>query len=282
VNFVFPNGQEARYVRRSDDYAIVYLSSHNGCNQACRFCHLTQTKQTEMVPTTEAEFIQQAERVLRHYTDEVKAGRQTKVKKFHFNWMARGEPLLNPHLMRQWGHITFKLWGMAQEAGVCEVKFKVSTIMPEALDDGWLRAWVFNAPTLYYSLYSTRPAFRKRWLPKAMPVANALDWLSHNQRLRGEDLVLHWTFIEGENDSHEDMERVLEMVEERQMATRFNLVRYNPYSPVQGQESSEEVLQARFAQIQAGMSLPGSKIVTRVGFDVAASCGMFIPIKKVS
>ena len=48
---------------------------------------------------------------------------------------------------------------------------------------------------------------------------------------------------------------------------KFNIVRYNPYSPKQGEESSnlsliEEVLEA--------------KIITRVGKDVKASCGMFV------
>ncbi len=64
VNFVFDNMLEARFVRRVEDYFIVYLSSHDGCNKACRFCHLTQTKQTSFNETTLEEYLIQAKTVL--------------------------------------------------------------------------------------------------------------------------------------------------------------------------------------------------------------------------
>ena len=69
VNFVRPGDRlgffEARYVRRTDDYFIVYLSSQTGCQKACRMCHLTATGQNKFENASHGDFISQAETVLK-------------------------------------------------------------------------------------------------------------------------------------------------------------------------------------------------------------------------
>jgi 23S rRNA (adenine2503-C2)-methyltransferase len=285
VNFVFDNGQEARYVRRSEDYAIVYLSSHGGCNQACRFCHLTQTGQVEMVPATAEEFFDQARAVLMHYNGQVRSEKEWPVKFLNFNWMARGEPLLNENLLERWDYITTKLRDLAQMVGVQDVRFNISTIMPtsdgtahagRAVEEVLCTAEDWQHPTIYYSLYSLNHEFRKRWLPKAMEPEEALNQLTLIQRFMGLKLVIHHCLIEGENDSIEDAKAIADAMELYRLRARFNLVRYNPYSPAQGKEPPEDVFVAYFQAITKGMKVPGSRIVPRVGFDVKASCGMFV------
>ena len=88
VNWIFDTGVEARYVQRVQDYFIVYLSSHTGCNKACRFCHLTQTGQTSFQHVTLEEYKQQAEVVLAHYDNLIKNGMPTATR-VNFNFMSR-------------------------------------------------------------------------------------------------------------------------------------------------------------------------------------------------
>lgn len=273
VNFIYPQGFEARYVHRPDtDYFIIYVSSHTGCDQACRFCHLTQTKQVKMHPAYATDFFNQFYDVLDYY---MSLGLD--LKKAHINWMARGEILLNQNMVAWWKDYCAKVMKAANYAGINEVEFNFSTIMPQENTLASYACAEVN-PTIYYSLYSTDPDFRKRWLPKAMPVKDALRQLHEYQVLTDRPIVFHWAYIEGENDSEEEAAEIARLIKESGIRGRFNLVRYNPYSDVQGKESSEEVLQARFAQISAVMTEPGSRIVPRVGFDVAASCGTFVNI----
>lgn len=275
VNFVFDNGQEARYVRRSSDYFIVYLSSHSGCNLACRFCFLTQTGQTSFKEASLDDMLAQGEAVLPHHVAENASGSQPAAQVVHFNWMARGEPLASSVILTQWAELSARLDGAAKAEGLQTARFNISSIFPSILANQPLVFDGLHRPVLFYSLYSMSAKFRKRWLPKAMPVESALSRLRGWQIATGGEVVLHWALIEGENDRPEDVAEITEAVTRHGLVARFNLVRYNPFSAAQGSEPPEAVLQARFSEMGFAMMARGSRIVPRVGFDVKASCGMY-------
>jgi len=273
VNFVaaYRDGGkiECRYVSRSDEYFIAYLSSHRGCQHSCRFCHLTATGQTDFTPVTLDEYLEQARIVIDYHK-----GLGSPCRKVNFNWMSRGEALSNPVIQDRAHNLIDGLDELAEEAGLL-AEYNISTIIPRETTS--LMETFGELPVnLYYSMYSTDPAFRKKWLPKAKPYRESLDLLSEWAGKEGREVIFHWALIKGENDSEEEMAKCLEEITSRNMAFRFNLVRYNPYSEKQGEESSDEVYRARFQQILAAGANPKSKIVPRVGFDVKASCGMFV------
>jgi len=278
VNFVTDTADggalEARYVRRRGDYFIVYLSSHTGCDKACRFCHLTQTKQTMMTPATLHGFAQQAGTVLDYY-DTLEP---VPTEFVNYNFMARGEPFENGSIFHNWTMVADALRTYARDRDL-RPRFNVSTIMPGNMWRTPLRE-VFRdrdeGVSVYYSLYSMREAFRRRWLPKALDPHHALDKLAEWQIDQGREVVLHWAFIEGENDDVETVQEIIDAVKERGIDCRFNLVRYNPYSPAQGREPAEHVLKRNFEMLADAFTDTRSRIVPRVGMDVKASCGMFI------
>lgn len=274
VNFVVPHQDggalEARYVRRETDYFIAYLSSHTGCSKACRFCHLTQTGQTMMTPVTGLEFWGQAQKVFEHYNTQAPAQR------VNYNFMARGEPLANPNILNDWMSVERPLQGLAGMNNVVD-KFNISTIMPEEMSERSLYDVFGDSDAqLYYSLYSMNEKFRKRWLPKALNPHDALNKLTDWQQKTGKLVTLHWTFIEGENDDLRTLEDIIMAVIWRDLKVKFNLVRYNPYSERQGKEPSEEIIQRNFDYLAEAFGNEKSRIVPRVGFDVKASCGMFV------
>ena len=260
---------EARYVRRTEDYVVVYLSSQTGCRQACRMCHLTATGQTRLRDTTRDEIVEQADRVLDHYRTQLSA------RTVHFNFMARGEPLLNHTVLHDSNALFDALWQRA-DALELRARFLVSTILPAEHGDRPLDD-VFRHyhPEIYYSLYSMSPAFRRRWLPKAQPAEVALDRLAAWQRATYKIVKIHYAFIAGENDSERDVHAVCDALESRGLYAHVNIVRYNPPSPAHGEEPPDDVLERNAAIFRARLVKARVRVIPRVGFDVQASCGMF-------
>lgn len=288
INHVFKTDDggafECRFVRRSPEYFIVYLSSHTGCDKACRMCHLTQTGQTMMRPATHWDYLDQARQVLARYKAERAIDDEPAF--VNFNFMARGEPFANPGILNGGHPALFRvLREEAWLAGVPRVQLNYSTIMPRELEGRSLTDVLGPSHigcNIYYSAYSFRPEFRKRWLPKAMDPFQALDKLAEFQRTAPDygrepgEIVLHWSFIKGQNDDEETVEEIIEAVKARGLRTRFNLVRYNSFSPAQGVEPEEDTLNRLLMKLSNAFGDVRSRIVPRVGLDVKASCGMFV------
>lgn len=255
---------ESRYVRRTPEYFIAYLSSQTGCNRGCRMCHLTATKQTQFVNCDLQDFVSQLDTVFSHYDRDLPA------KYIHINWMARGEPLANPTITETSTELLYRLGQMARDRDL-PVKFNISTIMPLTMRKSLVKMFPVIFPTIYYSIYSVDRSFRDQWLPGAMAVDKALEMLAEYQDFSKKLIKFHCAFIENKNDREKDVSLMMNRIAAFGIRGEFNIVRYNPYSPEQGNESPYvDQLGELISQFMP------CKIIPRVGQDVYASCGTFV------
>lgn len=279
VNFVHkaPIGFfESRYVHRpGSNYFICYLSSQSGCNRGCQFCHLTKTQQTISMDAVANDFLTQAHLVFDH---AVALNMPNKVDFVHFNFMARGEFFANDSIFNNDRGITeddvlADLGRLAARYGL-NSKFNISTIMPKTFKGSLLDVFRYMQPTIYYSLYSVDPLFRTKWLPGAMDVDKAFEKLKVYQEFTQKPIKLHWAYIDGENDDRVEASFIVRLIKKYGLNVDINIVRYNPPDDT-SRESPFERIQRLVDYFAMNLGRP-IQIVKRVGYDVKASCGMFV------
>jgi len=271
-NFIFPFGKgnlECRFVQRRPDYFACYLSSHSGCKMGCKYCYLTQQNQTYFDHATTAKYMEQFKLVLDYYDRA-----ETPVEKIHINFMARGEPLANKTIINNYSELYQQFKQECIQRNLL-MKVNISTIMPHIMKHHSLPKILGNWPNtrIYYSLYSTEDAFRKKWMPGAADYRIALEKLKEFENATGNEVHIHFALIEGENDDLDMIRKMAEILRKYDFNGKFNLVRYNSFESRVGRESKhiDEIL-----SIMSSAFRKQSKIIPRVGQDVFASCGMFI------
>lgn len=256
---------ESRYVRRCKEKVAMYVSIQSGCDQGCKMCHLTKTKQTKKEDVTKEGIRSQLQPIIDHYRTQEEADI------VHINYMARGEPLDNPVVLSE---ILSEVSAIMRENGIKNYLQLISTIFPTTyFDYGVGLADIFgpNNVRVYYSFYSTDNKWRRRWFPKAADYDTALFMLKEYWH-QGGDVRIHMPFIKGQNDSEENIRSIVETVQATGMNCDFNIVRYNDFDGTY-EEAGLDHIEGMAEVIETyGMK---TKMITRVGEDVAASCGMF-------
>jgi len=285
INMIFDHDAgkvETRAVQRKDDTLIIYLSSTaGGCSQACRMCWLVQSGQTKETPLPIGDYIDQATEMFTYLDDEHRLSGITTV---HWNFMAQGDALMNPDFIIE----IIRLYDVLSDITFlytddkAKNEFKVSTIFPkdsilferEELARSWIRNEMLSLSDsfeFYYSLYSLKDEFRKRWLPKALdPEIVGRTFKGNHTGLR-----LHHCLIDGLNDTEEDVALIHDWLERHDLKIRMNIVRYNPYAEKFGKESSEDTIQTYVNRMNLSHRVELIQVIPKVGEDVFASCGMF-------
>lgn len=279
---------ETRSVQREQDTLIIYLSSLSGCDRACRFCHLTQTGQTMTTPVTPEDYVKHATEL---FVLLSQSGGLEGVETLHYNFMARGDVLSNQYFTDNFTLVFDGLTKLAKEfLPTIKPKFKLSTIFPNDINfdheyefdvydvKTWIVDRILNESEktghdveFYYSLYSLRPKFRKRWIPKAIDP----EWIGQAFSGRDKGLRIHHALIAGENDTEEDVALIHDWLLRHDLEVKLNIVRYNPYDSSCGEEANEESIQTYVNQMKLSHRITEAQVVTRVGQDVHASCGTF-------
>ena len=73
------------------------------------------------------------------------------------------------------------------------------------------------------------------------------------------------------------MHAICDAVEARGLRVHVNVVRYNPFDPARhGAEPDEAVIARNAALFTRRLPEARVKVISRVGSDVQASCGMFV------
>lgn len=259
---------ESRFVQRVGNKISVYVSSQTGCDQACRMCHLTSTRQTKLRDVTPDEYLQQVLGVL-----DAK-GLSGEVARVHINFMSRGEPLNNKYLLQDSQKILRPIQDIILNENVSP-RFCISTIMPKQLDKSLVDVFPTIHPEIYYSLYTTNIKTRKRWLPNAMDVDKALKLLREYQIFTNKIPKIHFAMIKGVNDSELEIQNIINKVNESNLSVNINIPSYNP-NKNGGSEADESFIETALQMMSEGLPNSRVKLIPKVGFDVKASCGMFV------
>jgi 23S rRNA (adenine2503-C2)-methyltransferase len=284
-NWLIPYGKsilECRYVRRENakDKISLYVSSHNGCTMGCKFCWLTNQNQTTFKHSDLDSYMLQINTVLSHYQEQVRLNPGEKASRLNVNFMARGESLANKIVINDYPTFYDRVAEATKENNLDSFRMNISTIMPNVIKDRSLVDIFRDKPAyLYYSLYSNQQKFRDHWMPNAMDYKKALAKLKEYQEHSGIPITFHWAIIKGHNDDIVHVQQLANELKEYQFDAKFSIVRYNPHENSQSEEADDE---ARNEILKTLTPITkSSKIIPRVGYDVHASCGMFIDDKMV-
>lgn len=284
------------------DKLCVYISSHGGCNLGCKQCHLTQNKQTSMKPSTMQDYVQQCNDMFVQFP-KLRSYSANKITRITAEFMARGEPLENRVVRNEWNqlymalHKTFDEHRQLSFPQVTSDAFKchISTLMPHSFRNKSLvetfmpygsspASW----PVIYYSAWFLRPEIQREWMPNALPVSVALDKLSEYQQemhrrtgsseMGQSKVLLHRAFLDGLNDSPQEMQDLVDLMKAKNVVARINSLRYSP--PENEPNKQQETPDPRRSQCLMFLKInnPGGfKEIERAGEDVRASCGVFMP-----
>lgn len=277
-------------------YSII-ISASAGCAMACNFCHITQKEASYVRISAEAILSNLKEAIQSEYEEHPEISE----KYIKLCWMGMGEAILISDAVR---NVTIELLDWVMENGYAKGLdgVDIATVMPK-IGRGWMEDFTLlnkeldkyeinpnnhivpnagfskigeykeRSPLrLFYSLHSTEQETRDIMIPNAMPIDKAISRIKAFSDETKVNIVLHYMFMEGINDSDEQVEHLNNFMQSNELDNfELRILRYNGHK-----DEIQESLHFREIIQRVAAERSKFKVQFSSGFEVLSACGQFV------
>lgn len=288
----FDEGQMERSdpIQTDKNKYTVIISSSSGCQMSCSFCHLTQNKKP-FHNISEEEITENVIDAIEFVAN--REGAKFTDRYIKLCYMGEGEPILD---MEKTGGSAGNILSLVYEKGLAAGLdgIDISTCMPK-IPERYLEQVIkmdqlckmigfnlnpvnHNDPDrsivrLFYSLHHYNQTVRNIIIPNSMRIDGALELLKEVSE-QGVNVVYHYMFINGVNDSDNDVQNLISFVNSSPnfKDSEFRVLRYNQGR--NGQEESDQITNI-VKKLSDELEVKKFKVQFSAGEAINAACGMF-------
>ena len=260
---------ELSYINKNDGKDIICVPSQTSCKMKCKFCHITDATDKLINRNLTSQEIKDS--IDNVYND---LNLSLNPKPLLISYMGCGEPLLN---YKQVKDSMLLLRNEYQTTKVPLIRFAIATSLP---DFAWIN--FFNLTNeihkeklpvkIHLSLHYTMDSLRKDWMPNSLSILPSLIALEYYKKITKNSVEIHYTLINGVNDTERDAIRLSEFLKYRDIPVKFLF--YNEKPSIEFHASSKEKLNI-FKRYFDKYNIEYEYYIPP-GLDVGASCGQFL------
>lgn len=254
---------ESTFIDKNDGKNIICLPTQTSCLMRCKFCHITDiSDQIRMRDLKSTEMTS----IVKHIVQDLGLSND---KTLLISFMGCGEPLLNVR------NLVNSMCAMS----TCyeKIRFAIATSIPKNIDknfDYFISSVIKHKINVkvHFSLHYTDDSQRKVWMPNAENIQKSLAYISDYKNRTNNSVEIHYTLIDGVNDTQDDISFLIEVFKNTDICIKF--LRYNAKDSVDSMETPIE----RVKEIMDVLNKNGVKTEYYVppGRDVGGSCGQIL------
>lgn len=258
---------ELSYINKNDGKNIICVPSQTSCAMGCKFCHITDVRNKIKNLNISSQDITDGVKLV---YDDLKLDDDKKV--LLISYMGCGEPILNYDNVID---SMIQIRDYFNELPL--VRFAIATSLPK---NQWFNFFKIvdlieknNLKVkIHLSLHYTMDSIRKQWMPNSLDIIPSLVALEYFKKLTNNSVEIHYTLIEGINDTEQDAILLSELLKNRGIPVKFLF--YNEKSSINFHASSKQKLDI-FRKYFDIYNI-SSEYYIPPGLDVGASCGQFL------
>lgn len=255
---------EFSYIDNGTGKDIICVPCQTMCNMSCTFCHLTDhVGKIKLRNLSHYHIVNGVNDII---TELDLGGRELLI-----SYMGCGEPLDN------WEEVFESMLEIKKLGGLKNLRFGMATMLPKKDWSDFFKLTESVIKTklnlkIHLSLHFTDNETRLKWMPAAFDVKASVDALNFYNHITGNPTEVHYTIMDGVNDSNKDVQR-LEMLMRGSDAT-IKFMRYSEKESLDVHATAME----RIEEIMDEMANEGFNVeyYEPPGLDIGASCGQFL------